>query len=212
VPIELVAVLAGVKAIEGIVDGTLAVVDSIRSRFGGNDEAKHELDAKLAQLQVNLADVGKLGEAAGAYLEALKEVRSLQVDVLLVDQYLDYNADPLRNHLNPGYPAAWSAVAQLLDTFDRDRDLARQVQLARKEWFDVADDQMLTSRFNDVNAAFVSVDERTKGRRLDDLAAGLESLHKPLTEIEVLLQSTLVDKILPGVQQLRSITPGAAGA
>ena len=213
-PIELVAVLAGVKAIEGIVGGSLKVVDSIRSRFGGNDDAKQQLDAHLVQLQANLANVGKLGEAAAAYLDALKEVRHLQLDLLLVDQYLDFNSDPLQNHLNPGFVSAWSAVDQLVDTFDRDRDLPRKVQLARKEWFDIADDQMLTSRFNDVSSAFVSVQERSKARRFDDLRAGLEALDKPLREIEVLLYTTLVDRVLPGVQQLRSITPrtGAAGA
>ena len=79
----------------------------------------------------------------------------------------------------------------------------------RKEWFDVADDQMLTSRFNDVSSAFVSVQERSKGRRFGDLRAGLEALDKPLRDIEVLLSTTLVDKVLPGVQQLRTITPRA---
>ena len=174
-PIELVAVLAGVKAIEGIVGGSLKVVDSIRSRFGGNDDAKQQLDAHLVQLQANLANVGKLGEAAAAYLDALKEVRHLQLDLLLVDQYLDFNSDPLQNHLNPGFASAWSAVDQLVDTFDRDRDLPRKVQLARKEWFDIADDQMLTSRFNDVSSAFVSVQERSKGAPLRRPARGSRS-------------------------------------
>jgi hypothetical protein len=211
-PIELAAMLAGAAAVSGLVDSTLKLVDSIRSRFSGsNNEAKDKLEAELEKLRQGVGSVGQLAESADSYLEALEEIRHLQVDVLLLDQYLANNGDPLRNHLSPLHEASWRAVEQLVDVIDRDRDLPTQVHLNRKDWFDVADDQMLGSRLNDVNAAYGLLAERVKTRRYADVGSALEALQKPLREIDVLLRGTLADRILAGLKQLRRTGTGGGG-
>lgn len=209
-PIELAAMLAGAAAISGIVDSSMKVVDSIRGRFAGsNNEAKEKLQAELNELSHNLGAIGKLAESADSYLEALEQIRHLEVDALLLDQYLGFYSDALRNFMSATHESSWKAVEQLVDAIDRDRDLPTQVHLNRKDWFDVADDQMLGSRLNDVNSAYVALVERVKTRGYPEVVSALDGLQKTLREIELLLRGTLADRILAGLKQVRRSADGA---
>lgn len=209
-PIELVALLAGAKALPGIVDACATAAASIRGRFGANDRAKQALEAQLDDLRASLASVGALAEAGDAYIDALDQLRHLEHDVLLLDQYVSYNVGALQNHRSPTHDGAWQAVGQLVGAIDRDRDLPLQVHLNRKDWFDAADDQMLGSRLNEVNIAYSVLDERSRARRFGDVRSAIEALKKPITETTILLRGTLTERIVAGLRDLR--LPGAPSA
>jgi hypothetical protein len=208
-PIELAAILLGTQAVSGIVDGSIKIVNSIRSGMlgGKNDAAKKQLEGDLDELRRNLSNIGVLAEAADAYLDALVQVRRIDVDALLLDQYLEHNRDALGNHMSSTHEVTWRTVDQLVDTIGRDKTVAVEVHLNRKSWFDVADDQMIGGRLNDVNVTYAALVERVKARHLSEVQAGLEALQKPVEELEVLLHGTLADQILKGLRDLRQAAP-----
>lgn len=209
-PIELAAILAGVTTVSSIVDGSIKIVKAIRGGFSGaNNAAKQQLEAQLVELRRNLMNIGVLAESADAYLVALGEVRRLDVDALLLDQFLDHNSDTLQNHLNPAYAAAWRTADQLVDAMDRDRGLPTKAHLIRKVWFDRADDEMVGSRLNDVNTTFSRLAERVKGRHYDAARNGVEEFQRPVREVELLLNDTLAERILAGLRQLRKASTDA---
>lgn len=203
-PIELAAILGSVTTVSSIVDGSIKIINTIRGGFGGaNNEAKRKLEEELVELRRSLMNIGVLAESADSYLAALEEVRRLDVDALLLEQFLDHNRDTLKNHLSPTYEAAWKTAEQLVDTIDRDRGLPTRVHLARNNWFDRTDAEMVGSRLNDVNGAFVRLVERVKVRHYDGVGAGLDEFRKPVREVDVLLHDTLAEHILSGLRRLR---------
>jgi hypothetical protein len=208
VPIELAATLAGVSALTAVVENILKAVDSIRRNWlsEGNARAKAQLKADLEELGDKLTSIGQLAHAASAYLDALDQVGKLGVDVLILDQFLDYSGDALRNHLSPSYTAAWRTVDTLLDAVDRDRGLPMQAHLNRKRWFDSADHQMIGSRLNDVNRTYAVLAERVADRRYDDVRSRLAELERTLREVQELLHDTLDGQILRGLQGIRGMS------
>jgi hypothetical protein len=202
--IELAAVVAGVGALSEIVDRSADLVTSIREGLGGgNKAAKQELESELESIRSSLVGIGVLAEAADAYLQALEEVRSLDVAALLLETYLDHNRQRLQNHLDATYDASWQSAEQLLDVVDRNRGLPLQVHLNRKKFFDAADDQMIGSMLNDVNSQFDVLDERMKVRKLDKVVDGVDELRKSIRKVDSLLHGTLKDRILPSLRQLQ---------
>jgi hypothetical protein len=207
--IELGLLLAGVTTASEIVERSLKIVTSIRSGLGGgNNEVKRDLQDQLDKLRSSLAGIGVLAEAADAYLEALEEVRRLDVEALLLEQFLENSRHALQNHLDPTYEAAWQTAGQLLDVVDRNRGLALEVHLTRKRFFDRADDEMIGSRLNDVNEAYKGLVERLKARRYDDFHAGVASLRDPIRKVDALLHNTLTVKILTPLRQLQPAPSG----
>lgn len=211
-PLPLAAMVAGVSALPGIVENSLKVVDSIKSRFSrAGADAKDELASQLTQLRGNLAYVGGLAEAADAYIEALDEIRRLEIDALLVAEYLDHHGDALQNRMSPTFSTSWGSLQQMVATLGRDRDLPTRVHLARQSWFDARDDETLSSRLNDFNVAYARLDQRVQDNRFDGLGPDVEALRKPLNEVDVALRDTLTTKILGGLRQLRSADASGNG-
>jgi hypothetical protein len=130
---------------------------------------------------------------------------------MLVGQYLGHREDVLRNHLSPENSPSWGTVEQLLDTLDRDRDLAVTVHMNRKVWFDEADNQMVGGRLNDVNDTVGRLDERVKNRKYDEVRQGVDSLSDSLRATRVLLHTTLNDRIIHGLRQLRTTSSRSTG-
>jgi hypothetical protein len=210
VPIELAAALAGVSALAPVVENILKSVDSIRRSWisDGNTRIQAQLKAELEDLRTKLTSIGELAEAASAYLDALEQVNTLRVDVLVLDRFLDYSSDALNNHLSPAYSVAWRTVDSLLDALDRNRRLPMQAHLNRQQWFDTADHQMIGSRLSDVNRIYAVLAERVADRRYDDVRSQVTEVGRTLHEIEELVHGTLDGQILRGLQGV----PGAAVA
>ena len=155
--------------------------------------------------------MGGLAEAADAYLEALDEIRKLEIDALLVAEYLDQHGDTLQNRMSPTFNTSWGGLQQMVATLGRDRDLPTRVHLARQSWFDARDDEALTSRLNAFNVAYALVDQRVRDNRFDGLGPEVEAMRTPLNEVKVALRDTLTNKILAGLRQLRSAEASGDG-
>lgn len=203
-PFELAVAVAAVKGISGIVDGCLTIADSMKSRFGRNDAAKKQLQDQLKAIHANLTKVGELGEAASAYLEALDDVRRLEVDVTLLRQFLDDHAVELSNAMNTQFMSSWQTVQQLVARIDQNRDVAVKVHLNRQDWFNDSDSQAIGSHLNDFTSAYVSVTDRVDDRNYEKLCTALDALANPLQATRVLLHQTLTDQIFRGLRDLRT--------
>jgi hypothetical protein len=212
VPIELAAALAGVSALAPAIEGILKSVDSIRRGWfsDGNARVQAQLKLELEELTAKLASIGELGHAATAYLEALKEVDRLRVDVIVLQNFLDYSGDALNNHLSAAYTVAWRTADSLLDALDRDRSLPMKAHLNRQSWFDAADHQMIGSKLNDANRSYAILAERVADRRYDDVRARLDELASSLRDVAELLHSTLDGQILRGLQSVQMNPAGRA--
>jgi hypothetical protein len=213
VPIELAAALAGVSALAPAIEGILKSVDSIRRGWfsdGNNARVQAQLKLELEELTAKLASIGELGHAATAYLEALKEVDRLRVDVIVLQNFLDYSGDALNNHLSAAYTVAWRTADSLLDALDRDRSLPMKAHLNRQSWFDAADHQMIGSKLNDANRSYAILAERVADRRYDDVRARLDELASSLRDVAELLHSTLDGQILRGLQSVQMNPAGRA--
>ena len=97
---------------------------------------------------------------------------------------------------NPAYQADWRLVDALFDGVRQGQSVPRSVLLDRAEWYDADDKAKIELRLNEFNGAFQVVSKSVQRRFASDVESEIARLIGPLEDVELLLRSTMYDKIL----------------
>jgi hypothetical protein len=201
--IELALAIEAVRAVSSLVTSSADAAKSIRSGFRArNEEARRELETRLAELGRALDHAGALARAAEAYSRTLENIVSLLQACGRVRDFLQANLEDLSESSGADYHADWRVVDAMFDAIRENQSVPRAVLLDRAEWYDQEDKDKIELRLSDFNGAFRDASKSARNRFVRDLENELRGMISPLEDVEFLLRATVYDKILRTLEEI----------
>lgn len=179
------------------------LVDKLSGGLFGKGAASQEAQAKLAQVQASIREIGKLGEVARAYATAHDEVRHLLFLSERAEQFLRDNVDVARTRGAAEYSASWQLMATWFDTLATTQDAVRKNVLDRSEWYDDQDRNQIGLLLTQFTAAYNQASTAARNHLADELLHHLREMSARLRDADSLLRNTLYDKVFRAIQGLR---------
>lgn len=191
------------KAVDSIVRETADLVRGIRSGvMARNDEVRARLQERLTSLEQSLADAGRLAAVAEAYTRTNEKVVDLQAACRRVDRFLRDNMSALADG-GSSYDADWRLLDTLFDAVSERRDVPRSAVLDRSEWYDVEDRAKIDMRLNHFSDAYARASVAINGKAARDTHTYVRTMIEALDDVETLLETTIYDKVLRTLQDLK---------
>lgn len=201
--IELALAIEAVRAVSSLVTSSADAARGIRSGFRAkNEEARRELETKLAELGRALDHAGKLAHAAEAYSRTLENIVALLQACKRVQDFVQANLEDLSESSRGDYDADWRVIDAMFDAIRENQSVPRAVLLDRAEWYDKDDKNQIELRLGDFSGAFRDASKSARNRFVRDLENELRGMISPLEDVEFLLRATVYDKILRTLEEI----------
>lgn len=203
VELSVGALISAAGSIGTLLREAIPLAQSIRSGLrASNEDAKQQLQGRLAELQESLKQAGKLADVAREYSATLENVAELLWLVERAERFLADNIDACRRKTNPAYPSSWQILGLTIDSINANRDAIGKAMLEdRSTWYDERDKGMLRAHFQEFNDAFGRADSATTDKLADRLQNEVRAMKRPLVSAQTVLRATEAS-VLGALQRL----------
>jgi hypothetical protein len=202
----LAEVIGGIQAIGAIVTGAKQAIEKIQGGWGAKkkqtEDAKKELQEKLAMLEAKLGNIGQIARAAEAYLRAHENLLALGAVCHQVEEFINTHGGSLGNVTSGRFKHDWQLLDQLYNEVEKNQQTARRVVMDREEWYDEQDKAQINGNLMESTMALERVSKDIRNRSADSLAMEVETMQRHIVNADTALQDTLYRKILDTLQRL----------
>ena len=145
--LEITALLGAAAGAAKFVKEARGLVETIStSRFANNGEAKRKLEEKIAEVEQNLSNAGRLATFGEEYAGVQQEVVELLWDCERVRGSLRENREALSNAGDERYDGAWETIAQLFESVERRQEPLFRALDDRIAWLNDKDKAQIQQR------------------------------------------------------------------
>lgn len=201
--VEVVALIGAVKAAAGLAADVHEAVSRIRSgRFTNNEEAKRELEEKLAALEQSVRAAGSLAGFGDEYAELQVKVADLLWETERVRASLRENREAAADSSHARYADVWDNIDQLFESVKQRQAPLFAALDDRIGWLNDKDKGQIQQRLQDAALAVEGASQAIRLKASTDTEVHLRRIVDELRRVQSALNETLRDGIFGALQEL----------
>jgi hypothetical protein len=201
--LEITALLGAAAGAAKFVKEARGLVETIStSRFANNGEAKRKLESKIAEIEQNLRNAGRLAEFGEEYAGVQQEVVELLWDCERVRGSLRENREALSNAGDERYDGAWEAIAQLFESVERRQEPLFRALDDRIAWLNDKDKGQIQQRLQSAALAVEGAAQAVRSKASVDADMHFRRIVDELRRVQSSLNDTLRKGIFGSLEEL----------